>query len=68
VALFRHDVFYRDYHWRDLPELIHRTMRTVAMVLTLIAFASSVGYVLALMQVPARVTALLLNLSHQSNS
>src|SRR5271163_1737169 len=27
---------YRDYRWRDLPELIHRTMRTVAMVLTLI--------------------------------
>src|SRR6266403_1822598 len=36
---------YRDYRWRDLPELIHRTMRTVAMVMTLIAFASSVGYV-----------------------
>jgi len=54
---------YRDYRWRDLPDLIHRTMRTVAMVMTLIAFASSVGYVMALMQVPARVTALLLKLS-----
>jgi tripartite ATP-independent transporter DctM subunit len=54
---------YRDYRWRDLPELIHRTMRTVAMVMSLIAFASSVGYIMALMQVPARVTALLLTLS-----
>jgi tripartite ATP-independent transporter DctM subunit len=60
-------MFYRDYRWRDLPELIHRTMRTVAMVMTLIAFASSVGYVMALMQVPARVTALLLTLSSDKN-
>jgi tripartite ATP-independent transporter DctM subunit len=58
---------YRDYRWRDLPELIHRTMRTVAMVMTLIAFASSVGYVMALMQVPARVTSLLLTLSSDKN-
>jgi len=58
---------YRDYRWRDLPELIHRTTRTVAMVMTLIAFASSVGYVMALMQVPARVTALLLTLSSDKN-
>jgi tripartite ATP-independent transporter DctM subunit len=58
---------YRDYRWRDLPELVHRTMRTVAMVMTLIAFASSVGYVMALMQVPARVTALLLTLSSDKN-
>jgi tripartite ATP-independent transporter DctM subunit len=58
---------YRDYRWRDLPELIHRTMRTVAMVMTLIAFASSVGYVMALMQVPSRVTALLLTLSSDKN-
>src|SRR5438270_8642055 len=62
-AFFVTMLIYRDYRWRDLPELIHRTMRTVAMVMTLIAFASSVGYVMALMQVPARVTALLLTLS-----
>src|SRR5467141_766389 len=62
-AFFVTMFIYRDYRWRDLPELIHRTMRTVAMVMTLIAFASSVGYVMALMQVPARDTALLLALS-----
>jgi tripartite ATP-independent transporter DctM subunit len=66
-AFFVTMFIYRDYRWRDLPELIHRTMRTVAMVMTLIAFASSVGYVMALMQVPARVTALLLTLSGDKN-
>src|SRR6185369_7004962 len=66
-AFFVTMFIYRDYRWRDLPELIHRTMRTVAMVMTLIAFASSVGYVMALMQVPARVTALLLSLSSDKN-
>jgi tripartite ATP-independent transporter DctM subunit len=54
---------YRDYRWRDLPVLVYRTMRTVAMVLTLIAFAASVGYMMALMQVPAKVTAFFLTLS-----
>ena len=66
-AFFVTMFIYRDYRWRDLPELIHRTMRTVAMVMTLIAFASSVGYVMALMQVPARVTSLLLTLSSDKN-
>ncbi len=58
---------YRDYRWRDLPLLIHRTLRTVAMVLTLVAFASSFGYVMALMQMPAKLTALFLTLSHDKN-
>lgn len=55
---------YRDYRWRDLPALVHRTLRTVAMVMTLIAFAASVGYVMALMQMPAKVTGFFLTLSH----
>ncbi|MGA8759080.1 MAG: TRAP transporter large permease, partial [Stellaceae bacterium] len=55
---------YRDYRWRDLPALVHRTLRTVAMVMTLIAFAAGVGYLMALMQMPARVTAFFLTLSH----
>lgn len=58
---------YRDYRWRDLPRLVHRTTRTVAMVLTLIAFASSFGYVMALMQLPAQITAFFLTLSHDRN-
>ncbi|HME25691.1 MAG TPA: TRAP transporter large permease [Acetobacteraceae bacterium] len=55
---------YRDYRWRDLPVLVHRTLRTVAMVMTLIAFASAVGYMMALMQVPSKITAFFLTISH----
>ena len=54
---------YRDYRWRDLPALIHRTLSTVAMVMTLIACASSVGYVMALTQMPAKITGFFLTLS-----
>jgi tripartite ATP-independent transporter DctM subunit len=58
---------YRDYRWRDLPRLVHRTVRTVAMVMTMIAMASAVGYVMALMQMPAKVTAFFLTLSGDKN-
>jgi tripartite ATP-independent transporter DctM subunit len=54
---------YRDYRWRDLPELVHRTLKTVAMVMTLIAMASSFGYVMALMQLPAKITTFFLSVS-----
>ena len=54
---------YRDYRWRDLPALVHRTLKTVAIVMTLIAMASSFGYVMALMQMPAHITAFFLTLS-----
>jgi tripartite ATP-independent transporter DctM subunit len=58
---------YRDYRWRDLPALINRTLRTVAMVMTLIACASSVGYVMALTQMPAKITAFFLTISSDKN-
>src|SRR5262249_47611091 len=51
-AFFVTMFIYRDYRWRDLPTLLHRTLRTVAMVMTLIACASSVGYIMALTQMP----------------
>jgi tripartite ATP-independent transporter DctM subunit len=54
---------YRDYQWRDLPMLVYRTLRTVAMVMMLIACAASVGYMMALMQMPAKITAFFLTLS-----
>ena len=54
---------YRDYGWRQLPGLVHRTLKTVAMVLTLIAMALSFGYVMALMQMPAKITAFFLTIS-----
>ena len=62
-AFFVTMFIYRDYKWRDLPALVHRTVRTVAMVLTLIACASSVGYVMALTQMPAKITAFFLTIS-----
>src|SRR5439155_6204919 len=63
-AFFVTMFIYRDYKWRDLPGLVHRTLKTVGMVMTLIACASSFGYVMALMQIPAKVTAFFLTLSH----
>src|SRR5437660_8500242 len=54
---------YRDYRWRDLPLLVYRTLRTVAMVMMLIACAAAVGYMMALMQMPAKITAFFLTVS-----
>jgi tripartite ATP-independent transporter DctM subunit len=55
---------YRDYKWSDLPLLLHRVVKTVAMVMILIAFASAFGYIVALMQLPARATEFFLTLSN----
>ncbi len=63
-ALFVTMFVYRDFRWRDLPGLVHRALRTVAMVMTLIAFASAVGYAMALMQAPAKITAAFLTVSN----
>src|ERR1700739_3923028 len=63
LAFFVTMFIYRDYRWRDLPVLLHRTLRTVAMVMTLIACASSVGYIMALTQMPAKMTAFFLSIS-----
>ena len=54
---------YRDYKWSVLPLLLHRVVKTVAMVMMLIAFASAFGYIVALMQLPARATNFFLTLS-----
>lgn len=54
---------YRDYKWRELPHLVHRTVKTVGMVMILIAFASGFGYLMALMRLPAQVTDFFLTLS-----
>ena len=66
-AFFVTMFIYRDYRWRDLPVLVHRTLRTVAMVMTLIACASAFGYMMALMQMPAKITAFFLTLSSDKN-
>jgi tripartite ATP-independent transporter DctM subunit len=66
-AFFVTMFIYRDYRWRDLPRLVHRTLKTVAMVLMLIACASSVGYVMALTQMPSKITAFFLSISSDKN-
>ncbi len=55
---------YRDYKWKDLPKLVHRTVKTVAMVMILIGFASAFGYMMAIMQLPAKITAFFLTVSN----
>jgi len=55
---------YRDYQWRELPRLIHRVVKTVAMVMMLIGFSVAFGYMMAIMQIPAKVTAFFLSISN----
>lgn len=59
VTLF----IYRDYKWRDLPHLVHRVIKTVAMVMMLIGFSVAFGYMMAILQIPAKVTQLFLQIS-----
>jgi tripartite ATP-independent transporter DctM subunit len=47
---------YRDYKWKDLPQLISRVVRTVGMVMIMIGFSIAFGYMMAIMQVPAKIT------------
>jgi tripartite ATP-independent transporter DctM subunit len=54
---------YRDYKWRDLPRLVHRVVKTVAMVMMLIGFSVAFGYLMALMQIPAKATQFFLSLT-----
>src|SRR5712671_654066 len=66
-AFFVTMFIYRDYSWGELPALIHRTLKTVAMVLTLVATASCFGYVTALMQMPAKMMDFFLTVSSDKN-
>lgn len=54
---------YRDYKWRDLPRLLHAMVKTVAMVMILIGFSAAFGYLIALMQVPAKMSAFVLGIT-----
>ena len=60
-ALFCTMVIYKEYRWRDLPRLVHRVTKTVAMVMMVIGFAAAFGYLMAIMQLPAKATALFLS-------
>jgi tripartite ATP-independent transporter DctM subunit len=54
---------YRDYKWRDLPRLLHAMVKTVAMVMILIGFSAAFGYMMALMQVPAKTSEFVLGMT-----
>ena len=62
-AFFVTMFIYRDMRWRELPQLLHGVIRTVAMVMIVIGFAASFAYLMTLMQVPAKATSFLLALS-----
>ena len=62
-AFFVTMFIYRDYKWRDLPKMMHRAVRTVSIVMILIGFAASFGYILTLMEIPMKITTAFLTLS-----
>jgi tripartite ATP-independent transporter DctM subunit len=55
-AFFVTMFIYRDCKWRDLPMLIGRVVRTVGMVMIMIGFSIAFGYMMAILQVPAKAT------------
>jgi tripartite ATP-independent transporter DctM subunit len=55
---------YRDYKWNELPLLIGRVVRTVGMVMIMIGFSVAFGYMMAIMQVPAKVTQFFLTVAN----
>lgn len=48
--------YYRDYKWNQLPILIHRTVKTVTIVMILIGFASSFGHILTMLSLPLKIS------------
>ncbi|MFL5210803.1 MAG: TRAP transporter large permease, partial [Microvirga sp.] len=62
-AFFVTMFIYRDYKWSELPRLVHRTVKTVSIVMILIGFAASFGYLMTLMQIPLKVTHFFASLS-----
>jgi tripartite ATP-independent transporter DctM subunit len=47
---------YRDVKWSELPKLIGRVVRTIGMVMIMIGFSIAFGYMMAIMQIPAKAT------------
>lgn len=62
-AFFVTMFIYREYKWTELHLLVHRTVKTVTIVMILIGLAASFGAILTYMQIPARLTALLTSIS-----
>ncbi len=56
---------YRDYKWRELPKLAHRTVKTLSIVMILIGFAAAFGFIMTLMQIPQHITNAFTSVSDQ---
>ncbi|HEY1243277.1 MAG TPA: TRAP transporter large permease [Hyphomicrobiaceae bacterium] len=54
---------YRDVKWSELPKLIGRVVRTVGMVMIMIGFSISFGYMMAILQIPAIATQFFIDIS-----
>ncbi len=56
-------LIYRDYRWSELPLLVGRVVRTVGIVMIMIGFSVAFGYMMAIMQVPLKVSELILSIA-----
>jgi len=63
-AFFVTMFIYRDYKWHQLPTLVHRTVKTVTIVMILIGFAAAFGQVLTILSIPAHISAFFTGLSN----
>ncbi len=54
---------YREISLRAFPAILLNALKTLAMVMSLIAAASAFGYLLAFLQIPAKATELLLSIT-----
>ncbi|HET6925843.1 MAG TPA: TRAP transporter large permease [Hyphomicrobiaceae bacterium] len=62
-AFFVTMFIYRDVKWSELPKLVARVVRTVGMVMIMIGFSISFGYMMAIMRVPAIATQFFIDIS-----
>ena len=64
-AFFVTMFIYRDYKWSDLPKLMFRVVKTVSVVMMLMALSAAFGYAITLMQIPNRMTETILELTRE---
>lgn len=62
-AFFVTMFIYRDFKWNQLHILLFRTIKTVTIVMVLIAFASGFGAVMTFMQLPQMITSFFTSIS-----
>src|SRR6201991_3104045 len=59
---------YRDCKWSEPPKLVARVVRTVGMVMIMIGFSIAFGYMMAILQVPAKATEFFVALSSDKST